>query len=235
MTDARIDHYDWSGGREAMLRFGPADGPIVVIALPLFEEANRTRAFAVSILRALADRGIAGVLPDMPGQGESLIATRTATLFMMKEAYEALVERVGAGRCYGIGLRSGALLDAFAPLRGRWYLTPQSGNELLRDILRLLAAAGRKTDRWGLFGSEDPVEVAGNLVSPALLTALADAEPFDEPGVPRRIVRLTTDTSPADRQVEGSPLWRRAEPGNDMALVQLLAEDIVDWVRACEA
>lgn len=41
-----------------MLRFGPAAGPVVVVALPLFEEANRTRAFAVAILRALAERGV---------------------------------------------------------------------------------------------------------------------------------------------------------------------------------
>ena len=58
-----IDHYDWAGGREAMLRFGPAGGPVVVAALPLFEEANRTRSFVVTILRLLAARGIAGALP----------------------------------------------------------------------------------------------------------------------------------------------------------------------------
>ncbi len=44
----RIDHYDWSGGREALLRFGPDTGPVVILALPLFEEANRTRTFAVA-------------------------------------------------------------------------------------------------------------------------------------------------------------------------------------------
>ncbi|RYD50253.1 MAG: hypothetical protein EOP60_12200, partial [Sphingomonadales bacterium] len=59
-----IDHYDWAGGREAMLRFGPATGPVVIAALPLFEEANRTRTFVVTLLRALAERGIAGALPD---------------------------------------------------------------------------------------------------------------------------------------------------------------------------
>jgi HAD superfamily hydrolase (TIGR01509 family) len=40
-----------------MLRFGPAEGPLVVLAMPLFEEANRTRAFAVTLLRALAAAG----------------------------------------------------------------------------------------------------------------------------------------------------------------------------------
>ena len=52
----RIDSYAWSGGREAMLRWGPDGGPVVIAALPLLEEANRTRAFVVTILRALAKR-----------------------------------------------------------------------------------------------------------------------------------------------------------------------------------
>ncbi len=68
-----IDHYDWPGGREAMLRFGPTNGPVMIVAPPLFEEANRTRAFVVTILRALAERGIASALPDLPGTGESLL------------------------------------------------------------------------------------------------------------------------------------------------------------------
>ena len=54
-----IDHYDWVGGREAMMRFGPATGPVVVAVLPLFEEANRTRTFLSGVLRRLAERDIA--------------------------------------------------------------------------------------------------------------------------------------------------------------------------------
>jgi hypothetical protein len=45
MTGLRFDTYDWPGGREAKLRFGPDSGSIVIVALPLFEEANRTRQF----------------------------------------------------------------------------------------------------------------------------------------------------------------------------------------------
>ena len=75
-----IDHYDWPGGREAMLRFGPATGPVVIAVMPLFEEANRTRAFMVAMLRALADRGIAGILPDLPGTGESRTEAKDITL-----------------------------------------------------------------------------------------------------------------------------------------------------------
>ena len=73
-----IDHYDWAGGREAMIRFGPSTGPVVVAVLPLFEEANRTRTFLTGVLRRLAERHIASVLPDLPGQGESLVPTENA-------------------------------------------------------------------------------------------------------------------------------------------------------------
>src|SRR4051812_44244910 len=75
-----IDHYDWAGGREAMLRFGPDTGPVVIAAMPLFEEANRTRTFIVSILRMLAGHGIATALPDLPGAGESLTETEYASV-----------------------------------------------------------------------------------------------------------------------------------------------------------
>ena len=106
-----IDHYDWVGGREAMIRFGPATGPVVVAVLPLFEEANRTRTFVVGLLRRLADRGIAGLLPDVPGQGESLVPLANCTLPRMAEAIEALAgQQRDSGRTpYALGIRSGAL------------------------------------------------------------------------------------------------------------------------------
>jgi len=217
-----------------MLRFGPDGGPVVVAALPLWEEANRSRALVAGMLRGLAARGIGGILPDLPGTGDSPIATRTASLFMMKDAYEALVATLGDRPVYGLGIRSGALLDPFGLLAGRWYLSPQTGNELLGEVLRMLAATGRRTDRWGLFGSEAPVGIAGNLVSPTLLTGLADAEPLDQAGVPRRTVRLTGDPRTADAHVEGTPPWRRAEPGGDPALARRLADDLADWIARCE-
>ena len=73
-----IDFYDGPGGREAMLCLGPAQGPVVLVALPFWEEANRTRVVAVAMLRALARHGIGGVLPDWPGTGESLVETEKA-------------------------------------------------------------------------------------------------------------------------------------------------------------
>src|SRR3546814_8507695 len=102
-----IGRYGWAGGTEERLRFGPDTGPVVVLALPLFEEANRTRAFAVTMLRALAERGVASVLPDLPGQGESLVPLHDMTILRMQEAYEGVIDHFDRqGRaCYGAGIR----------------------------------------------------------------------------------------------------------------------------------
>ncbi|MES3152663.1 hypothetical protein [Sphingomonas faeni] len=225
MTGLRFDHYDWAGGREGMLRFGPDTGPIVIAALPLFEEANRTRQFAVTILRALADHGIRGVLPDFPGTGESLIATSGSTLSNQRRAFIALAQQLGP-RSYALSIRSGALLDTDARLAGRWHLAPQAGEDVVRDLDRARAVASR---------SDRPAEneYAGNIVSREMLAELCAASP-SEVG-PRRVVRMATDPRPADATYPGVPLWRRSEPDNDITLAQQLATDISEWIASCES
>jgi len=217
----RIDHYHWAGDREAMLRFGPDTGPLLVAALPLFEEANRTRTFIVTLLRALATRGIASVLPDVPGQGESTVPL--ATLPQMAEALAAI--RPQGRPTYAIGIRSGALLDGAAHRKARWHFAPQTGDELARILLRTWRAAGHTGPH------PDPIEIAGNLIPQALLASLRAAT-----GVPAdRVVRLMTDPAEADRKIDAAPLWRRSEPGNDLALVEILADDIAAWLTRCAA
>ena len=60
---------------EHQLRIDPTGAPraTVVNVPPLFEEANRTRRTLVLAMRALAADGFAAVLPDLPGQNESLV------------------------------------------------------------------------------------------------------------------------------------------------------------------
>lgn len=245
-----IDHYDWAGGREAMLRFGPDTGPVVVAALPLFEEANRTRAFVVTILRTLAGQGIASALLDLPGQGESLVPLHALSILNIQDAYGSAVEvfdREGR-RTYAASIRSGALLDTLGLMFGRWHFAPVGGPQLLRELTRIkqaeIGAARKLGDCWFFDGSlpedaeDPPVEIAGNLISTDLLTDLMVKEPFssdDAAETPLRTVRLESDPKPADLKVPGAPLWRRAEPGNDLALATLLADDIAAWVRACES
>lgn len=218
MTGPRFDRYDWAGGRETMLRFGPDAGPLVVAVLPLFEEANRTRAFLVAMLRALAGRGIGGILPDLPGTGESLVETRDLRLPDLRQAFAALVGTLDVP-IYALTIRSGALVDCDASLAGRWRLAPQSGDDLLRDLSRIRAASTMP----------DADGYAGNSLSEALLADLRDAVPYDA----SRTVRLESDPRPADARYAGAPLWRRSEPGSDATLSDTLAADIAGWIATC--
>ncbi|MEO6217014.1 MAG: hypothetical protein ABIO86_13375 [Sphingomonas sp.] len=232
-----IDHYDWAGGREAMLRFGPDTGPVVIAAMPLFEEANRTRAFIVTILRALAAQGIASALPDLPGTGESLIETEHASINIWNAAFSSVAQHFDPGSrpVHAIAVRGGALVDATAPVASRWHFAPVAGEGLVRDLLRARLAATKESGEaieTEMMAPPGPsIELAGNRLSRALVEELEHSIPLDRP--PLRIVRLDTDTQPADRHVAGAPLWRRSEPGNDADLACLLADDIAAWIATC--
>ena len=218
MTAPGIDHYDWRGGREAMLRFGPHEGsPTVIAALPPFEEANRTRASLVAVLRRLAERGIASALPDLPGTNESLVATEHATLADWRAAFAAAA-RALPGPINAVSWRGGALVDGEAEVASRWRLSPVSGADTMRELRRVQAAA-----RGALF--------AGNRLATAMIDALAIAQPSVVE--PIRTVRLDADPRPADARYTGRPLWRAAEPGTDPALEAALAEDIAAWIARC--
>lgn len=226
-----------------MMRFGPGDGPVAVVAPPLFEEANRTRAVIGDLLRGLADRGIAGALPDLPGQGDSRAPTERTELADLRRAYAAAVGVFAAAgrRVHGVSVRSGVLLGASGALRRCWRFAPQDGPALVRELGRIaradtgasLAPGERWWDRPGR-APGDPVPVAGYLIPPGLLLDLSLGKPFDDARIPHRTVRLATDPGPADLHLPGSPPWRRAEPDRDPALSQALADDLADWIAACE-
>jgi hypothetical protein len=229
-----IDHYDWAGGREAMIRFGPADGPIVVMTLPLFEEANRTRTFSVSVLRGLAEHGIGGVLPDLPGQGESPIELEEISPSNWTEALSSVSSRLGCA-VHLAAIRGGALIAGTVSALSHWYFAPASGQALVRDLVRARQLADRETgqsfDAATIAEDGPPIDLLGNRVPRPLLCALMAAEPDLAP--PCRVVRLDGDAAPADRHVAGAPLWRRAEPDNDAGLATTLAADLAEWVHRC--
>jgi hypothetical protein len=229
-----IDHYDWAGGREAMLRFGPDTGPVVLVALPLFEEANRTRTFVIGLLRRLAEHNIASALPDLPGQNDSPVATEHAMLAGWRTAFAAAAHKVAGDRpLHTLTIRGGGLIDHQVAAATRWQLAPAKGEALVRDLLRTSAAAGApiEIDLTNYNDEAGPVTIAGNRVSRPLLRDLNAADCIRDGQV--RVVRLDTDPAVADRKVEGAPLWRQSEPGDDPALAQLLADDIADWIARC--
>lgn len=205
--------YTWAGGDE-LLHLWPGEGmDSVIIALPPFEEANRLRALAATIARTLSTRGIAAAVPDLPGTGDSLVATEDARLADWRDAF-AGAARALPGRVHGVAFRAGALIDGEAGLASRWLLSPQSGAALVRELERLRQLGD------GL--------AAGNAVSDVMLDRLSEAEPATTG--PLRIVRLTSEPQPADLTIDAAPLWRRAEPDNDPGLATLLADDITDWI-----
>lgn len=174
------------------------------------------RAFAVAILRGLAERGIAGVLPELPGTGESLIPSERIALSDLRAGLAAAARTAG-GRAYSMAIRSGALLDGSVALRRRWHFAPQTGEELLRAL--------RRIHRHG-----DVPGYGGHRLPDTFLEELPDCHIE-----PARTLRLEGDTRPANHWVPGRALWREATPDNDLALAALLAEDLATWVRACEA
>ena len=218
---------------EQVLRLGPAGSdPRVLIVPPLFEEANRLRRTLLLMMRALADWGIASLLPDLPGQNESAVPTVAADLNQWRDALAAVVT-AEPGPILIASLRGGALIDDGADAAGWWRLAPVPGANLLRTMLRARVASDREAgiDSCidGLIGTagHSPLLLAGNLLSPAMVEQLQEAVPVETD--PLCTVALGSGAS----DVAGTPLWLRAEPGEDAAMAAAMAESIYGWMSAC--
>lgn len=210
-----IETYRWRGGTEMLLRHG-AESPVTLLILPaLFEEANRMRRFTVSVMRFLADHNIGTILPDLPGCGESLTELVDVTLDDWQDAVSALTDQA-----FGtIAIRGGALLNGAGSRR--WQLAPESGERLLRDMLRATSfSAGTSVSGLDQQARSGLTRLAGNLIGSALYSALHEAVPHGEAHV--------TD-------IEGPKLWRAAEPGDDPDYARAIAADIVAWTSTCGA
>jgi hypothetical protein len=201
---------------DGWLRIG-SEQPLQVMVLgPLFEEHNRTRRALVQMARALDDRGVGTIFPDLAGTGESLEPiVRVSIARWHQEAAEAA--RL-LGPTVIASMRGGSLIDDTCRARGWWRFSPETGARIVRDLKRTRLAGA--SDLYG-----------GHSLSTAFLDDLESAVPAAV--APLRVVRLASETSDADALIDGSPLWRRAEPGEDKALSAALAADLADWVRRC--
>lgn len=207
--------YRWRGGTEMLLRHGAGSSVTLLILPALFEEANRMRRFTVSVMRLLAGRGIGTILPDLPGTGESGIGTSNVILGDWHDAVTALAPNISGS----IAIRGGALLDG--PIKNRWRLAPESGERLLRDMVRATAfSEGIAASELDQRARTAPTRLAGNFLNPGLYAALHDAAPVEGAHVTR---------------VEGPKLWRAAEPGDDPDFAREIADDIAAWTMLCGA
>lgn len=217
---------------EYQLRIDPAGLPRATILFvpPLFEEANRTRRTLVLAMRALAAEGFAALLPDLPGQNESLVPLVGADLTRWRAALAEVAHGID-GPLTVASLRGGALIDHDAEAAAWWRLAPASGASLLRTLLRARVSADREAgvasslDSLQAEAASAPLFLAGNLLSPTMIAELAEAE--TQPVEPLRSVALGADG------IAGTPLWLRAEPGEDAGMAQAIAADIAAWSRSC--
>lgn len=208
-----MSRYRWRGGEEFVFRLGVNCPRQAIVSPALFEEANRTRRLVVTLMRQLEARGIGTSLPDLPGTGESLASLAETSFEDWREALACAAEAVGATMM--LSLRGGALLDDAAGLPC-WRLAPAEGASVVRDLERAGAIGGGRL-------------LAGYEIAPAMLDALRTATVQGE----ARTVRLESDQAPADLRLPGAPLWRRAEPDEDPALADALADDIARWAGTC--
>lgn len=217
---------------EHILRIVP-DGPAratILFLPPLFEEANRTRRTIVLAMRALAAEGLATLLPDLPGQNDSLVPTVEVDLDRWRQALAETAAMID-GPVVIASLRGGALIDHGAAAAAWWRLAPVGGTSLLRTLLRARVAADREA---GLTSSledlqdrarHEPLMLAGNLLSPAMMAQLGSAEAVAV--APLRAIGLGAEG------IAGSPLWLRVEPGEDAEMAAAIAADIAEWSRSC--
>jgi len=217
---------------EHRLRIDPAGTPraTVLIVPPLFEEANRTRRTLVLAMRALAAEGFAAMLPDLPGQNESLVPLVEVDLGRWQDALAEVAAGI-EGPVIIASVRGGALIDHQAKAAAWWRLTPVGGASLLRTLMRARVSADREAGvASSLESLQDeaktaPLLLAGNRLSPAMIAQLGTSEA--QAVEPLRSVGLGADG------IAGTPLWLRAEPGEDAAMAKAIAADISAWSKTC--
>lgn len=217
---------------EHRLRIDPAGAPraTVLIVPPLFDEANRLRRTLVLAMRALAAEGFTAMLPDLPGQNESLVALESVDLAQWQEALTEVAASVD-GPVIVASVRGGALIDHRAKAAGWWRLAPVGGASLLRTMMRARVTADREVgiesslDSLQVAAETTPLLLAGNALSPAMVAQLGRAEA--QPVEPLRNIGLGAEG------IAGTPLWLRAEPGEDAAMAAAIATDISAWSQTC--
>lgn len=204
----------------------------VLFVPPLFEEANRTRRTLVLAMRALAAEGFTTLLPDLPGQNESLVPLEQVDLASWQSALAETSTAIG-GPLIIASLRGGALIDHQAKAAAWWRLAPVGGASLLRTLMRARIAADRESgvtsslDSLQTEAATAPLLLAGNKLSPAMIAQLGAAE--IQPVAPLRTVTLGSGVD----AIAGTPLWLRAEPGEDAVMAAAIATDIAAWSTTC--
>jgi hypothetical protein len=219
--------YSFAGHDEHVLCFGAGSPRQILIVPPLFDEMNRVRRMLAQAMRDLAGRGVGSMLLDLPGCNESGAALEVQSLATWHEAVADAAAQLGATHI--ASLRGGALVDDSTALP-QWRLAPAKGASLLKTMIRTRIAgdkeAGKATTEAELLAiaKTAPIELAGNLLGPAMVAELGTAEPA---------MRSNLTIRALGQDITGSSLWLRAEPQDDPAMSAAIAADLDSWSIAC--
>ncbi len=203
----------------------------IFIIPPLFDEMNRMRRVLVSVMRILAKRGISSALPDLPGCNESLANLADQDLDIWRDAISVAAQQLRVTHI--VSIRGGALVDHGPADLPHWRLSPVKGGSLLKTMLRTRIASDKEsgiaTSMDGLLelGSAAPIDLAGNMLSPAMLASLHDSEPAPLINV------MTAGLGDGTNDVSGSALWMRAEPQDDPHMAASIALRLEQWSASC--
>lgn len=215
--------------RLPVVRRGPAEGPLTVFAQPLLEELNRCRRLIADIGDALAERGIASALPDLPASGDH----EDLGPWDFTEAQRALTAFVEAQEqiCRIVAVRGGVLLVADKLTPRTYALAPvRTGRRLLDELIRAHGMGerertGKTVSRADITASSargETVELAGYRLTPESLTALDAAE---APAVDRQ-----RKIGNGEDEIPGPPVWRQADPVRALETADRAAADITAWM-----
>lgn len=204
-------------GEEFATVAGPDDARARVLILQaLFEEANKTRRLLAQTMRRLAGRGVASVLPDLPGCGESLAPPELQDLDSWRTAVRACARHFGPS--HFLAVRGGTIL---LPRGAKgWSFEPVAGAAQLRTMVRARTIAAREVGREETSAAlldasrVHGLELAGYRLGPRMIVAL------EQSALPKRS-KLPVLTL---AELGGEPLWRRSEPDEDPALAASLAD-----------
>jgi len=224
--------------------------PFAALFVPPFaEEMNRTRRLMALTGQRLAERGIASLLPDLPGTGDSPVPFSKAAWEDWLGALQACADHLtGQGLSVRlVGIRLGGLLAAEALAQGcpaeRLVLVDpvEDGRLHMRHWLRIRSAASleigpRITLSYlqSRLDAGQAVETAGYEVGPELVHRVSALKlaPLLEAAGGTPVERLDiivpgTETPPAAngrRAIAVEAPWNLSEPAEPVELATVLAD-----------
>ncbi|MEP7348690.1 MAG: hypothetical protein ABI668_01920 [Sphingorhabdus sp.] len=229
------NYYSFGGCEEYCPGIDPGGNATrrILFVAPLFDEMNRTRRMLISTMRALGGRGVSSFLPDLPGANESSAALIDQDIACWQAAMAAAAAQLKVTHIASV--RGGSLIDGAMPDAPHWRLMPAKGANLLKTMLRTRVAGDKEmgltttSDALIVESAHQPILLAGNWLSPAMVTQLHDTVCADVPHL-----RSVSIGEGAD-MIKGSALWLRAEPQDDPDMAQALAADLDRWSASCGA